>query len=303
MKPNLNIEFLSQTLNEELIKKSKLIKTNEYTIGAITSRGTNVNRNTNQDYSAIALHSKDDNISMMILADGKDEAKNSDLATQILVETLCLWFKRLSKREANTAMILEAKLLGELRKLNLDLYRYYNPSKTSFALALKGKKETFIANVGNCRCYTINGDEISLQTTDNLVWYDYNEPSLITPDEVKFLYSKDYVSRTIGGHDNSKRYFEPYVSIVNNNDFDSLVLTTHGVTDVLDSKEIKTCVIDNNIDIALDKIISKTLYSDPKQLPQDLLDRFTEENNQHMLIEKTIPGDSNATAIVYKKTK
>lgn len=147
----------------------------------------------------------------------------------------------------------------------------------------------------------MNDSDIDLRTTDNLAWYLYNDQNLINSDEVKYLAGKDYVSRTIGKEDNSKRYFEPFISIINNKDYDSLLLTTHGVNDVLDSDELFQFVKENNIDDALLNIINDSIFSAPKQNPSDLMLRF--KNKENMLIEKTVPGDSNASAIVYKKKK
>ena len=278
-----NIEFLYQPLEDkELIKKSKLIKTQKYTMGAITSRGTNKLRKLNQDYSAIAAHPRNENLAFMVIADGKSDSIKSELASQILVEELSSWFTRLSKTYINNPMILEPMLLGELRNLNLRLHQSNNNKgiETSFALAVKGKKETFIANVGNCRCYTINNDEITMQTTDDLRWYAYNSRSLITPDEVKFLIGKDFLERTIGGQDNSKRHFEPFTQIISNKNYDSLILTTHGVTDVLDSTDLKKIVKDKDVEEVLDNIIYDSIYSKPKQTPEKLLNKFeTEKSN------------------------
>jgi len=170
MKNNIKFEYLSQTLDEELIKKSKLVKTNDFTIGAVTSRGTNLQKK-NQDHSLIVTNK---NLVMMALTDGRDDLENSDLVAQILIEKLGMWFKRLPKSYINTPIVLESMLFGELRKVNSDIYKYYRPGASSFVLAIRGKKETFIANVGNCRCYMVKGGIINLETTDNLVWYNYN---------------------------------------------------------------------------------------------------------------------------------
>ena len=120
-------------------------------------------------------------------------------------------------------------------------------------------------------------------------------------NEVKFLVGKDYVSRTLGGYPNNKGYFEPFISIIPN-DYDSLILTTHGITDVLDSSELNY-YLNFDLCIALDKIIENSMFSKPKEIPDDLLEKFRKLNKEYMLTEKTIPGDSNASAIVYKKTR
>lgn len=300
---NFNAQFLSQNKEDDLIKKSNLIKTNKYIMGAITSRGTNPRRKQNLDHSLIITHPKNEDLSMMLIVDGKDDIENSSIAAQITIEKLCLWFKRLSKMQINTAVLLESLLLGELRKINLDLYRYYNPAEVSFALAIKGKKDTFIANIGNCRAYTIKDNNITLQTTDNLAWYNHNDQNSITPDEVKFLVGKDYVSRTIGGHDNSKQYFMPYTKNIENSEYDSLILTTHGITDVLDSSDLLYYSKTNDIEETLDNIINKAIYGVSTPLPEYLLEKFKKQHKEYMLLQKTIPGDSNATAIVLKKTK
>lgn len=303
MAKEFNLQYLTQSFDDGLIKKSRLIKTDKYVMGAITTKGTNPKREENHDYSFISSHYRSDDIAFMLIADGKDDIKGSDEAAKLLVRNLERWFKGLSKTEINTPMILEPRLLGELRILNQDVFKYYYPAQVSFALALRGKDETFIANLGNCRCYSINDDNVSLQTTDSLKWYVYNNPKLINPDEVKFLCGKDVLERGIGCAPNNKRKFEPFVSIVDNDDYDSLVLTTHGVTDVLDSDEIQTIILDNNIDGALYELAYQSLGGPSKELPNEIIERFGAENHPAAFIEKTIPGDSSASAIVYKKVR
>lgn len=301
---SIKIQYLSQNfIDDEIIKKSKLIKTNNYSMGAITTRGTNPKRPFNHDYSAIMTYPGNDDIAMLIMADGKDDSENGRVASSELVHTLSEWFlsRTMSESYINIPVLLEGKLLGELRNLNRRLYEDEAVGDVSFALAIIGKEYTLIANVGNVRCYSMNDSDIDLRTTDNLAWYLYNDQNLINSDEVKYLAGKDYVSRTIGKEDNSKRYFEPFISIINNKDYDSLLLTTHGVNDVLDSDELFQFVKENNIDDALLNIINDSIFSAPKQNPSDLMLRF--KNKENMLIEKTVPGDSNASAIVYKKKK
>ena len=300
----LNIEYLNQKLaDRELIKKTKLIKTDKYTMGAITTRGTNTKRQYNQDYSAIMTYPENDDLAMIIMADGKDDSINGIAASRELVHVLSNWFlsKQMSESYINMPVVLEGRLLGELRELNRRIYEDSAVGDTSFALAIIGNQYTLIANVGNVRCYSLNENEINLQTTDNLAWYLYNDPNLITPDEVKYLSGKDFISRTIGKNDNSKRHFEPFISIIKNSEYDSLLLTTHGVNDILDSDELFNFIKENDVSDALYKIAYSSVFSSPKKYPKYLLDRF--KNKENMIIERTIPGDSNASALVYKKTK
>lgn len=301
---NFKIEYLNQNfIDSDIVKKTSLIKTDTYSMGAITTRGTNPKRPFNQDYSAIMTYPGNDNIAILIMADGKDDSENGKIASKELVYTLSNLFLNKSTSETfiNIPVLLEGKLLGELRQLNRRLYEDEVVGDVSFALAVIGKEETLIANVGNVRCYSINDDNITLQTTDNLTWYLYNSPELITPDEVKYLIGKDYVSKSIGKENNLQKQFEPFIKIIDNQTYNSLLLTTHGVNDVLDSAELFNILSQNNTEDALQTIIYDSIFSESKPSPKELLSRFKDREN--MIIEKTIPGDSNASAIVYKKTK
>lgn len=298
------IEYLNQKfIDDDIIKQTKLIKNNKYSMGAITTRGTNLMRPFNQDYSAIMTLPDNENIVMLIMADGKEESVNGKIAASEIVYTLSEWFlsKSLSETYINIPVLLEAKLLGELRNLNRKIYDNKSIGDASFALAIIGAEDTLIANIGNVRCYSINNEKITLETTDNLMWYLYNNNELITADEVKYLSGKDYVSRTIGKADNSKRLFEPFIKIISNNDYNSLLLTTHGVTDVLDSNELFDLLKENDTNEALSNIIYNSLFTESKVYPEELLKKL--KNKKNMLIEKTVPGDSDASAIVYQKKK
>lgn len=299
-----NIEYLNQSfIDSNLIKQTKIIKTSKYSVGAITATGTNPKRQFNQDYGAIMTYPNNENLAMYILADGKDDSVNGKVASSELVHTLSEWFlsKKMSESYINIPVILEGNLLGELRKINRKLYNDNSAGDTSFALAIIGKKDTLIANVGNVRCYSINKDDIKLQTTDNLTWYLYNNPELINPDEVKYLAGKDYISRTIGKSDNKDKLFEPFINIIENKSYQSLLLTTHGVNDVLDSVEMLEAIKNNTVSEALYEIIYNSVFTSPKTYPENIASRFKHKEN--MLIKQTVPGDSNASAILYKKTR
>ena len=298
----INIEYLNQKIiDSNLIKKSNLIKTDKYAMGAITTRGTNPERPHNEDYSAIMTYPLNDDLVMLIMADGKDNSANGRIAARELVRALSNWFlsKGMSQSYINIPVLLEGSLLGELRRINRELYVDKGIGDASFALAVIGKEDTLIANVGNVRCYSINENTIDLKTTDDLLWYLYNNPELINPDQVKYLVGKDYLSRTIGKDDNIRCHFEPYISIVRNTEYNSLLITSHGVNDVLDSDELLKYVNENNVEDAMINIINASIYGEPKHYPKDLALKL--KNKENMLIKQTVPGDSNASAVLYKK--
>lgn len=302
MKENYYIR-LYQKIDDTLIKKSELVKTNKYNIGIITSRGVNQNRRFNQDCAAIVTHPRGENLAMLIVADGLDDSVNGYVASQVVVRRLGRWFERLPKTYVNNPIILESFLFEELRDINTMLYEGIDKSsEAAFSLAILGKRETMIANVGSCRGYTIKGTQPTLQTVDHLKWFAYNPDLKISPDEVKFLLAKDGLSKTVGGSDSRKHYFEPSINIIDNN-YDSLVLTTHGVTDVLDGDELGRIVGESSVESALAQITTRALFANPEQVPEALVERFQKVGKARMLMRETVPGSAASTAIVLKKTK
>ena len=301
MKKKNYVEFLSQKMtDEELIKKSKLIKTPKYSIMIATTRGTNPEREENQDYSAVVTHPNNEDFVMMLVADGRSNSENGKIASKLLAKTLENWFVRLPAHISPLAF--EHTIIKNLRRLNDYLYNE-ELSETSFVLAVKCKEDTWIANLGNCRCYALHNGNIEMKTTDDLVWFRYNDENLINPDEIKYLAGKDYVEKAIGESANKEQNFFPNVEIIDNDDYDSLVLTTHGITDVLDSEEIKEIVDKATTKDAAVGLVATSILIEPKKLPEELIQRFKDADRGTTFIKETVPGDSNATALVYKKTR
>lgn len=291
--------FLTQSdRDEELIKKSKLVKTAKYSAMMATTRGLNNAKQENQDYSAIVIHPRNEDFVMMLVADGRSESEDGKLASEMLACSLEKWFIRLPARISPLAF--EHTFIKNLRRLNEYLYNE-GLSETSFVLAIKCKDNTWIANIGNCRCYTVKDDEIKMQTEDDLVWYKFNDKDLINEDEIKYLVGKDYLEKTIGGSANKEQKFYPNIEIINN-DYDKLVLTTHGITDVLDAKEIKAIVDSSDTEEAAKALVATSMLIDGKKAPKELIEKLY-DINRNSFIRETVPGDSNATALVYKKTR
>lgn len=301
MKKKNYVEFLSQRIDDEaLIKKSKLVKTPKYSAMIATTRGINEKRQDNQDYGAIITHPNNEDFVMMLVADGRSQSENGKVASKMLTKILGRWFQKLPAHISPLAF--EHTIIKNLRRLNDYLYNE-EMSETSFAIAIKCKEDTWIANLGNCRCYTLNNNQIEMQTEDDLVWFRYNNKDLITNDEIKFLAGKDYLEKAIGESANEEKNFYPNIEIVDNEDYDALVLTTHGVTDVLDSYEIKEIVSTGDTEDAALGLVVTSMLINPKPLPEELIERFRNANQKTTFIEQTVPGDSNATALVYKKTR
>ena len=299
MKQNHYIERLTQTCNDEqLIKNSKLIKTPKYSIMMSTTKG--LNKEENQDCGLITTHPNNPDFIMMLVADGRSISEDGQLAAQMLSKTLERWFLKLPANISPLAF--EHTLIKNLRRLNDYLYNE-ELSETSFVLAIKCKEDTWIGNIGNCRCYTLNDKKISMQTIDDLVWYRYNDKNIIKPDEIKFLAGKDYLEKAIGESANKEQNFYPNIEIIDNEDYDSLILTTHGITDVLNENEIKEIVEGATAKEAALGLVATSMWIDAKPLPQELIERFKKQGQNATFIKKTVPGDSNATALVYKKTK
>ena len=280
-------------------KKQKMVLSEEssFFIGYITNVGTNEKHQTNEDAVNFASHPKDNDLKIFVVADGTSDSIYGAQAAQYLTEELLQWFRGLEIAYINTPQTLKSIFWGKMRDINKSLLEMYGGNgSTTLVCAIVGKNETMIANSGDSRGYIIQNGILKQLTADHLVWFKYNNPDSIDKDDIRFMKGNSYISRCIGGN---IRDFHPDALVIDNSDYDSLLLFTDGITDIVSDERIKF-IYDHNLpsDVLLE-IVNEAINSTPELISDEAKKRF--EKRQYMINDTTNPGKDNATMLLYKK--
>lgn len=284
---------------EETSQTMKVIRGSNYFLGYISHVGNNPSHQTNDDVVDFAVHPQNPDIKMFIVADGVGSDYYGDKAAAYVTASLLDWFKSLNLAYINTMPTLKSIFWGKMREINKYLLdTYQGTASTTLVCAIVGENETMIANSGDSRGYVISNDQLKQLTADHLVWFQYNNPASIQKDDIRFMIGNSYISKSIGSNE---RDFHPDVTVIDNSDYEALLLFTDGITDIVSDKAIKYIYDHNLPPVFLLEIIEEAVNSAPETISQDAKERF--KDREFMIYEQTKPGKDNATMLLYKKRK
>ena len=270
---------------------------NDNFLGYISHVGNEAYHKKNDDSVAIINHLENENLRLLIVADGTSDTEYGATAALYLTEELKKWFQTLPISYINTMPTLKSVFWGKMREINKELLdKYHGNGATTLVCAIVGEKETLIANSGDSRGYIVSHGELKQVTFDHLMWFKYNDPDSILKDDIRFMKGNSYISRSIG---TSEEDFRPDVTVLDNNDYEALLLFTDGITDIVSDNKIKFIYDKNLPDEVLLKIIHEAVDSNPEAISKEALTRF--EGRMHMINNFTTPGKDNATMLLFKK--
>lgn len=188
-------------------------KTDNYYLGSLSLCGNHGKEN--GDTVVFTNRDDDENVKLIIVADGVTNSKDGNVASKYVAERLKNIFMgketiyhnneenkgiKMYLEHINSTPTLKSVLLGKIRDINMELAeKYAGEAVTTLVFAVIGKKQTLIGSVGDSRIYTVKNRKMKLQTTDHLVWFAYNSSPKITTDQVKYLAGRSYIYKFIGG--------------------------------------------------------------------------------------------------------
>lgn len=217
-------------------------------------------RKNNEDVALSLKHPKDDDIILILVADGMGGKEHGEIAADFVAQKIRKWF---TSREVSTLNNLE-RSDDQLRELicnaNKELIDKYgeNVLGTTLSLALINKKNTLIMNIGDSRIYIYRKRKlIQLSEDDSDVWY-YYKYGAVKKDDLRYFYHNNIITACIG-------IGEKYCNIssdVIENDYNIILVLTDGVTDLITDRKIKRLIEFNKSSKILAAIIDEAVNKD-----------------------------------------
>lgn len=255
----------------------------EYNLGYMQA-SSNVGKREKQEDSVLILeHPQNKEIKFLAVADGVGGEKNSEQASQYLLQELMIKFEitpALYYKDLNYINKILNKKISEINQ-EIKKQKY---GATTLSLAVVNEKETLILNIGDSRVYTYETDLKQETIDDSCVQLYYEYGIIPTKDLMRFHKYSNEITKAIGAKD----VVELNEKIIPNN-YEYLILTTDGVTDCISEQELKDELINSkNISKAqriVEKAITTTSYCD----------------KGHEYIDKIEGGKDNTTCAILKR--
>lgn len=292
-------DFLSMhLLKKEIIREEDRVFKNHF--GASfdfmdCASTTGIRRKNNEDFAGFVVSPLNDNIKLLIVCDGMGGFNNGAFASKIVALEVINWFNSYDFTKGFDNLGDEIKKVIEVARLTIK--KHYFMSGTTLTFVLIGERETFICNVGDSRAYIIkDGDLTQITRDDYEVWekfYERQNPrDLYTykKDDLRFLPGNNVITNAVDD------YVAPPVLntfYISNSLYDSILLTTDGITDILSDETIIRIFNETEEKDILDKLLYESCYGKP-DFPPTNYDEF---------LYSILPGKDNASGAVYIKKK
>lgn len=235
-------------------------------------------------------------LKMMVVADGMGGLQKGEVASDVIVNKLKDWFENLSKEEKNCYYNSVAGLKESLeQKIQIDIqaeveYKTGYLGGSTLVCAILGKNDTLIANIGDSRAYIIKYGEIKqISREDTVAQKKLEMGETPTKEASRFDEQANELIQCIGM--NRKDLTAPHFEILNNNEYDMLLLFSDGVTDCLSDADILNVCKNSNKKEVAKAIVEKAIRHDSLK-PEELVD--------YDYLTPYIPGGKdNTTVAVY----
>ena len=252
-------------------------------------------RESNEDSVLALVHPEDDSLKILAVADGMGGKEYGDVCSNYVTRKFGEWFLGKNKGFFSNPL----KIRDELLKLTYECNDYFisffgkNIFGTTLTLAIILNKETIILHLGDSRCYFYK-DNILTQVTedDSDVWL-YHKFQGIKKEWLRYFSSSNIINNCVGLSLGSCR---PHVYIYPNESYESLLLVSDGVTDLITDSKLQSMFRSRPSSLLVDAIVHEAVYVEqhlfvPLKLRDGCYDRYV----------VPIRGRDNASAVLFSK--
>ena len=272
----------------------------EYALGGAMFAAQDVGkRRNNQEDSVVILQSPTNpKLRFLAVADGMGGTDYGEFASSYTLQELTKWFNTLPADADNYLQLYQQELCDKINEISREIQQRMgntesrSVSGTTLVCALAGQDKTAIASVGDSRCYISKGDSLrQVNEDESLVWSALKGEAkmnhkVVTKqdiDDLRFNPNNNQITRYIGQGEIGKIQ----THMLDNRDYDKLLLFSDGVTDLLGHDDIKFIASRTRPDQIAGAMVNAAVNS-------DAINYHPEENMR----SKVPAGKDNATAAV-----
>lgn len=201
-------------------------------------------RKVNEDSGCFLLNAQND--LLMIVADGMGGHNGGEYASQITIDYITKKFLSLEYNMTTRDYIFWIdNLLNEVNSILKTVgskNKWLEDMGTTIVLAIILKEKTIICNVGDSRCYKVQNQILSQISEDHTFVNLMYKQGIYSLDEMENHPRKHVLTQALG----NETKVDPNYKIINNNDYDNLLLATDGLVDLVINEEIEAILTYSN---------------------------------------------------------
>lgn len=252
-------------------------------------------RPSNEDSVLALVHPEDDRIKLLAIADGMGGKHYGDVAAHYVTEKFGYWFLEQNLNSFSDIAELKEKLSNLAFECNQYFISEYGKGEvgTTLTLALVLLEDTILIHLGDSRCYFYKNGEIKQMTEDDSdVWLYYQYQS-IDKEWLRYFSTSNIIHNCIGI---SNSLCRPHVYIYPNNSYQTLLLTTDGVTDLLTDSKLQRILREEKIENVCKKVVYEAVFVNQNLFVPADLKQF---HYDHYLVP--VQGRDNASVVLFSK--
>ena len=268
-------ELIKKLLNPRIISTNLDITLKAYDSAMYTLSDKGRIRRHNEDSVTAISHPKDDSVKLLAVADGMGRCgySNGKEASSYTIEKLEKWFNNLGYEEINNSFGLQFQLYKAIEQVNKDLWDRQEEIETTLTCAVVTHDKTIVISIGNSRCYIMKDTNLKQVTDDDTGLYERYKEGKNTKDDLRVHPYRKIIDEGLGLKDKLSSWIAR-PKVIDNNNYDKLLLFTDGVTDCLSDEKIKLIANTSRKEKILEKIIDEAVNVEqekPKNitLPED----------------------------------
>lgn len=202
-------------------------------------------RDTNQDYYYVST--PEEPIQLYILADGMGGYNGGEIASRLATDAVQRYIKTNFPEAPKERDAILYLLKSAMEYANMVVYEKSKEVKelegmgTTLEICLIYNNRAYIGHIGDSRIYRIRGQFIRKLTTDHSYVETLVKDGTITKEEAKHHPKKNMLMKALG----CLEFAEPDVMVKNFQKGDIIVMTSDGLTNMVEESTIHETIINN----------------------------------------------------------
>lgn len=252
-------------------------------------------RPNNEDSVVALVHPMDDRIKLLAVADGMGGKHYGDVASNYVIQKFGYWFLEQNLQSFTDMMELKEKLSNLVFECNQYFISHYGSGEvgTTLTLALVLSDDTILVHLGDSRCYFYQNGEIKQMTEDDSDVWLYHQYQSIDKEWLRYFSTSNVIHNCIGI---SYSLCRPHIYIYSNKSYQTLLLTTDGVTDLLTDSKLQYILRKEDIHFVCKKMINEAVFVDQNLFVPAKLKNY---HYDHYLVP--VRGRDNASVVLFSK--
>ena len=218
-------------------------------ISSISGFSKQGSRSNNEDYILYGEKESPDS-RFIILCDGMGGHGHGEVASQTVAEATLDYLKGLAKTEYEAGDLQDAINIALSTLTSVDTFGDEKAMGTTIVVVVVNRMNVLVGHVGDSRCYLFDENGLKkFRTKDHSKVAEAVEAEILTEEEAFTSSHKNILTRCIisGKHDVT---IDVDILTIDNND--RMLLCSDGLNDAMRDSEIASCLINRNINDALE---------------------------------------------------